>query len=112
MWQQGGSPESMVYEKVDEWIQKLNDKRYAGYQDWRLPTMEEAMSLMEPKKMENDLYIEPMFDSRQTWVWTSDQYSGAALRWVVDFSYGGSYYYRFSYPDDYVRAVRFGQSSP
>jgi hypothetical protein len=113
MWQQGGSPESMSYEAAKKWVEDLNNNGYAGYHDWRLPTLEEAMSLMEPRK-NKDLYIDPIFDSNQTWIWTSDPYQGAAGRqWVVNFSTGycndlsALYYYLV-----YVRAVCFGQSSP
>ena len=67
---------------------------------------------MEPKKNINILYIDPLFDSNQTWIWTSDPYSGAAgAQWVVNFYYGSCYIYYLD-GSDYVRAVRFGQSSP
>ena len=112
MWQQGGSSEPMKFEEVQNWIADLNRKRYAGYNDWRLPTLEEAMSLMEPKKLNKDLYIDQVFGSQQRWIWTSDPYSGAAgAPWVVVFRGGScdSSYLSINY---YVRAVRFGQSSP
>jgi len=89
MWQQGGSSEPMKFEEVQNWIADLNRKRYAGYNDWRLPTLEEAMSLMEPKKLNKDLYIDQVFGSQQRWIWTSDPYSGAAgAQWVVGFYSG------------------------
>lgn len=65
MWQQGGSSESMIFEAAKTWIDNLKEKGYAGYHDWRLPTLEEAMSLMEPKQLNGDLYIDPKFDSTQ-----------------------------------------------
>jgi len=111
MWQQSGSSKWMVYEEAKKWIDELNKKGYAGYNDWRLPTLEEAMSLMEPKKMNGDLYFDPLFDKNQSWIWTSDQVHGAAAQWVVDF-YLGKCYYDFLGLNDHVRAVRFGQSSP
>jgi len=112
MWQQGGSSEPMKFEEVQNWIADLNRKRYAGYNDWRLPTLEEAMSLMEPKKLNKDLYIDQVFGSQQRWIWTSDPYSGAAgAQWVVLFL-GGACDYSSLPINYYVRAVRFGQSSP
>jgi len=111
MWQQGGSSENIEYEKAEKWLQQLNDKSYAGYYDWRLPTLAEAMSLMEPKKNENDLYSNHIFDVKQKWIWTSDQVHWTAQRWVVNF-YDGycSNYYLDHAIGSYVRAVRFGQS--
>ena len=47
VWQQGGSSEYMEYEQAVNWVEELNRSGYAGFNDWRLPTLEEAMSLME-----------------------------------------------------------------
>ncbi|MDZ7356715.1 MAG: DUF1566 domain-containing protein [candidate division KSB1 bacterium] len=111
MWQQGGSVEYMTYENAKKWIADLNQKGYAGYNDWRLPTLEEAMSLMEPKELNGDLYIDPKFDATQRWIWTSDLLLGESrAAWVVSFSDGGCGWDGF-HDVNYVRAVRSGQSS-
>ncbi len=86
MWQQAGSTEYLTYAKAQEYIAALNAKGFAGYRDWRLPTLEEAMSLMEPKQY-GGLYLDPLFDRKQWWIWTSDKY-GTGRAWVVDFGYG------------------------
>ena len=109
MWQQGGSSDWMGNDTAKKWIAELNKKGFAGFHDWRLPTLEEAMSLMEPKQRENGLYINPIFDSNQSWIWTCDQVQGASSAWVIDFDVGECFSTLFGY---YVRAVRFGQSSP
>ena len=111
MWQQAGSPEYMKFEAAKKWIADLNKKGFAGFHDWRLPTLEEAMSLIEPKKNQDGLYIDPVFYSKQTWIWTCDQVQGASSAWVVSFDNGRCYYVQFD-SITYVRAVRFGQSSP
>ena len=67
MWQQAGSENHMDYYKAKKWIDDLNKKGYAGFSDWRLPTLEEAMSLMAPEKI-SSLYIYPIFDERQEWL--------------------------------------------
>lgn len=111
MWQQGGSANKMKYEAAQKWIEDLNRKGYAGYSDWRLPTLEEAMSMMDPKQLNGDLYIDPKFDSRQRWIWTSDPYPGAAAQWVAYFDGGRCRNDDLDFYDrGYVRAVRFGQS--
>ncbi|MDZ7309912.1 MAG: TIR domain-containing protein [candidate division KSB1 bacterium] len=102
-WQQGGSESSMLFKGAENYIQQLNDKEFAGFIDWRLPTLEEAMSLMEPKKY-GELYLDPIFDRTQWWIWTAD-FDSAGRAWYVDFGYG------LCDPDDivgsyYVRAVR------
>ena len=64
---------------------------------------------MTPEKKNKDLYIDPIFDSRQMWIWTSDPCQDA--KWIVDFVSGrcSDYYPYYNYV--YVRAVRSAQSS-
>lgn len=110
-WQQGGSSQSLEeYGEAEEYINRLNHKEFAGFKDWRLPTLEEAMSLMEPEIKNNNLYIDPVFDKCQRWIWTADRNSDSAA-WYVGFSSGGCYYYYGGgIITSYVRAVRSGQS--
>lgn len=64
------------------------------------------MSLMEPAKKNGDLYIDPVFDSTQIWIWTSDRYS-VSIAWVVSFNFGYCNFVDFySLSHYYVRAVR------
>jgi len=102
-WQQGGSDEYMTLVQAQEYVAEMNSKKLGGYANWRLPTVEEAMSLMEPRKS-GDLYIDKIFDRRQRWIWTSDKYAPGAA-WVVSF-YGGSCYHLGVGYDLYVRLVR------
>lgn len=103
-WQQSGPENYMPFEKATDYIRQLNAKNYGGHADWRLPTLEEAMSLME-SKMSGDLYIDAKFDAKQWWIWTADIFS-AGRAWFVGFIGG------FCHPSDvgmdssYVRAVR------
>ena len=111
MWQQSGSPKWKNYESAKNYINGLNRKGFAGFKDWRLPTLEEAMSLMEPEKKKNGLYIDPMFDSEQFWIWTCDPVQGeSGAAWVVVFDGGDCNWSNF---DNFtcVRAVRSRQSS-
>jgi hypothetical protein len=83
----------------------LNKIKFAGYDNWRLPTLEEAMSLMENTPNEFGLYINPLFDVRQPWNWTADRYSASRI-WFVNFLYGNCNYSGLRDKDGYVRAVR------
>ncbi|MCB9070714.1 MAG: DUF1566 domain-containing protein, partial [Calditrichae bacterium] len=87
MWQQSGSQEPDYYKKAQTYIKHLNDSKFAGYDNWRLPTLEEAMSLMEREKKNADLYIDPMFDTKQRYIWTADRYSASGA-WNVVFDLG------------------------
>ena len=111
MWQRSGSDE-LTFGEAESYIKDLNKSDFAGYADWRLPTLEEAMSLMEPVK-ENGLSIHPIFDSEQRWIWTSDQQKDDEWwRWVVSFD--GCTCGDYGYVDDFyvcMRAVRSSHSS-
>lgn len=114
MWQQSGSDETLIDEEAEDYITKVNRIRFAGCDDWRLPTVEEAMSLMEPKNQSNNLYIDPIFDNTQKDIWTGDHLyieqrgrSSELHHLVVNFSSGRCHHFlllqNFRY---YVRAVR------
>ena len=113
IWQHGGSNVTMTYDKAKEWIRGLNRTGYAGYYDWRLPTSDEAMSLVEPQKNESNLYIDFLFNKQQMMIWTSDMVKDEPWSWFVCFDEGGcrnaSLYENSSIYACYVRAVRSAQ---
>ncbi|MBE7444683.1 MAG: DUF1566 domain-containing protein [Planctomycetia bacterium] len=109
MWQQSGSEEFIKYDETKDYIRQLNREDFAGYNDWRLPTLREAITLLKPEKSKDDLFIDSVFNSKRQvlilWIWTSDLFD-ASSAWFVDFSQGGYYYYNYFFCKYYVRAVR------
>lgn len=106
MWQQAGSSNRMTQGEMQDYVDQLNREQYAGFSDWRLPTIEELASLLEPTEKNGDLYIDPIFDRKQWWCWSADETSGSSgAVWVVYFRSGGV---NWCYVDDeyYVRCVR------
>jgi len=104
-WQKSGSDEPLTFKRAAGYIKQINRQKPGGYSDWRLPTLEEAMSLMEPKKQSNGLYIDPVFDKTQEWIWTADKES-ASRAWYVYFNYGYCYVVDIAFNYGHVRAVR------
>jgi len=91
MWHQSGSDDTKTWYEAKGWIKKLNKRGYAGYRDWRLPTVDEAVSLLESSKKNGNLYINPVFSRNQRWIWTGDMFEdedGSEAAWIVYF-YGG-----------------------
>jgi len=86
MWEQSSSPNYMLFEEAQKYVDELNRREFAGFSDWRLPTLEEAMSLMEPKQI-SELYFDAKFGIKQLWIWTADAYS-AGEAWVASFEKG------------------------
>jgi len=104
MWHQGGSGNYLNLKNAKEWVWQLNSEGYAGYHDWRLPTLEEAASLLESNKR-NDLYIDPIFSNKQEWIWSGDEY-GSEGAWLVCLSHGFVDWYDVSSYGSCVRPVR------
>jgi hypothetical protein len=104
IWQQSGSNNYMKREEATAWLNNLNQKGFGGFHTWRLPTLEEAMSLMEAEKNKNGLHLNSIFDDNQKWIWTCDKFTDESLAWVVIFYDGYCYHDRVS-SFYYVRAV-------
>ncbi len=79
MWHKSGSFKFLSWNDAKVWIEALNQRGYAGYSDWRLPTTEEAASLLESRKRYGGLYIDPIFDRRQPYIWTGDTKEGSGV---------------------------------
>ncbi|NIW78481.1 MAG: DUF1566 domain-containing protein, partial [Calditrichae bacterium] len=60
-WQQSASAKRMTYKQAQHYIDYLNLIQFAGFDDWRLPTLEEAMTLVE-KTRQDEKKIAPLFD--------------------------------------------------
>jgi len=101
MWHQSGSNNYMRWNNAKDWIRNLNYRGYADYQDWRLPTLEEAVSLLESGRWNNNLYITTVFNEEQWGIWTGDKNSSGGV-WSVYFSLGNV---RWNVKNRFVRPV-------
>ena len=112
MWHQSGSDKGMGWNEAKQWVKNLNRRGYAGYFDWRLPTVEEAASLLELSRIAGDLFIAAVFDVKQSGIWTGDKNDSASYLegvWSVRFkgAYGaGDVSWCYENASNYVRPVR------
>jgi polar amino acid transport system substrate-binding protein len=73
MWQQSGSDDEIDWEKAKDYVNDLNQSKFADYSDWRLPTVDELANLLKPDiQKENRMYISPIFDASQMALWSAD----------------------------------------
>jgi len=106
-WQQSGSDKDMTLDGAERYVHHLNEQRFADFDDWRLPTLEEAMSLVEPRPREHRFHIDPVFSIEQNEIWTTDE-NAVGEAWAVNFGWG----FCFETPAkdvNHVRMVRSGR---
>lgn len=89
MWQQTGSAKPLSWSVAFDYAANLNRLRYAGFTDWRVPTIEELASLLEPEKMPTNLYLNSLFGKDNLWCWSADRSVSGSKAWYVSFSSGG-----------------------
>jgi hypothetical protein len=106
MWQQDTAPSIYSWQEVLSYCENLT---LAGYNDWRLPNVNELQSIVDYSRY--DPAIDPIFTNTMLpFYWSSTTNANNPNNaWIVNFNYGNvHYYYKSSY--NYVRAVRPGQS--
>jgi len=81
MWERGGSEVALSSEAASAYIAKLNKRCHAGFSDWRLPTAEEASSLVEPRAGAS-AQISDAFGTDQRFLWTADHAPDGRV-WVL-----------------------------
>lgn len=86
-WQQAGSPYPLTWEQARDYIRNLNRVRSAGRDSWRLPTIDELISIVARPSQELDFCLEPIFDPSQKWLWSADKRSFMAA-WYISMDLG------------------------
>jgi len=111
MWQQAGTGDPVVADGIQGYVGELSKEKYAGFSDWRLPTVEELASLLEPIGENRGLFIHPLFDPNQDLCWTADKTQH--VTWAVNFFVGTvTDQVDRSEATPHVRAVRSIQTKP
>lgn len=87
VWTQRPHPVKMSRLRSLQWIDSLNRARYGGIDTWRLPTVEEAATLLRPAAGETSRFLADPFAAGATAVWTADRVSESES-WAVDFQTG------------------------
>ena len=104
VWQRVGSAESIGFSEIPGYLSELNTNRFGGFDDWRLPSLAEAWTLLEYRQR-NGLHIDPLFGSDQKWIWTSS-IAEDGYGWFLFFNYGRPIFQNAWGSHAYVRAVR------
>lgn len=97
----------MHFYEIKPYLKLINKINEEIDTPWRLPTLEEAMSLMEPNPNVRDgMFFHNYFNNKQDRIWTCDTDAVSLLPWMVNYRYARA---RVSLADEqnYVRAVKF-----
>lgn len=106
-WQRQGSPEPMVWHNGLHYVEKLNEIRFGGKNDWRYPNKDELATLITTEENRiTGLYVDPLFGAQRS-CWSSTE-ADHHFACYADFYYGDIYVVYGDYANYYVRAVRNG----
>lgn len=86
VWQRQGSDYPLEWGEAREYLARLNEQRLGGRHGWRLPTVDELLSILAPVRRLGD-YCRPASFGPQRWLWSADQRSFGAA-WYVDAQLG------------------------
>ncbi|MCP4623559.1 MAG: DUF1566 domain-containing protein, partial [bacterium] len=124
VWQKKGSAHSISFRGAKRYIADLNKEHYAGYSDWRLPCIEELVTLLE-KETVDGRHISSLFGKTRAKYWSNSKSKNVGAlsnhtgAWIVDFETGNikqakwygksgpTWQARYTkYDKNYVRATR------
>jgi hypothetical protein len=87
------------WNEAQDYIIELNKEKYAGSDQWRLPTKEELASLYDEKKTvewnyywtRNEVHIDPIFGQSSCCYWSSQSHKNEEMAWGFNYIRGKAY---------------------
>jgi hypothetical protein len=92
MWQKSGSEDRLNWLDAQQYIHQINHTKFAGYSDWRIPTLEELGSLITPSihfslSKQCGYFIDRIFSDKECWCWSADPFDSKHI-WFISFLLG------------------------
>ncbi len=104
MWQTGGLDISSI-RTMNRNIEQLNKQGFAGFHDWRMPTLEEALSIMDAQANQKDIHLNSCFSKEQPFIFVAAQRKPGGY-WFVDYKHGRSFWSSGTIPGGFGRLCR------
>ncbi|MFW5836555.1 MAG: protein kinase domain-containing protein [Desulfovibrionaceae bacterium] len=86
-WERSGARYPANWAEAQARVDRLNQENFASAANWRLPTIDELLTLFRSASMPGDFCLESPFDAAQARLWSADRKSFAAA-WFADASQG------------------------
>ncbi len=104
LWQRAGLDLCSVRTMKTK-IEALKSAGFAGFHDWRMPSLEEALSLMESTMNGKGMHLHPCFSQEQPFIFINTRRKPTGY-WFVDYSQGKSYWSSGTVPGGFCRLCR------
>lgn len=101
IWQRGGL-DIMSKRMLRKAVVELNQEGFAGQRGWRLPTLAEALSLLEREENAKGQYLHSAFSADQPFIFV-DAVRKPGGQWFVDFKQGRTYWASGTIPGGFGR---------
>ena len=73
VWQRGGAPLTLDWQRAREYVDQLNHTRLGGRGNWRLPSIEELITLLQPHPSGREMCLPPLFEPSPQGLWSCDR---------------------------------------
>lgn len=104
MWQRQGC-DITSFRRIQAYLADINKNGFAGFSDWRLPTLEEAMSLLQPTINAKNQYIHSCFSHHQPFIFVATQRQPGGY-WFVDYKQATVFWASGTIPGGFGRLCR------
>ncbi len=104
MWQQSGQDLTSI-RKMRTHVDHLNNDKYAGFSNWRLPTIEEALSIMTQDVQANDLHMDTCFKDDTPFIFVSEERKPGGY-WFCDYKQGTIFWASGTIPGGFGKMCR------
>ncbi|QJB56196.1 DUF1566 domain-containing protein [Pseudodesulfovibrio sp. zrk46] len=87
VWEQYGSRYPLTWDRAHAHVDRLNKNAYGGHTDWRLPTIDELITLFTGSTEPGDFCQQSAFDPQKARLWSADTKAFTAA-WYADAQLG------------------------